>query len=157
MLNGRVMTLMIKRIATFVFPCFMLCGCLEKQDIQPVSTDLKSRLSEDASLRRRMNEEVRSSTPVPSFRCGDFMVGILIPKDFSYSGGPPSTKLVVNGEVYVGSLDLAGYPRGFNLAGTLENDKTMYYLPSLYWKNDGATMFRMANSEKFLSCDRIRN
>lgn len=60
--------------------------------------------------------------------------------------GEPLALLRVDGKEFVGSLSSYGFPRGFNLAGTLVNDESMRHLPSLLWFADGSIMFRNAGT-----------
>lgn len=72
-------------------------------------------------------------------------------EDFHSHNEQPQAILSTGGKKFIGPIDSYGFPRGFNLAGTLINDKSARHLPSLLWFNDGSMAYRGAGEGPELS------
>lgn len=91
-------------------------------------------------------------------RCGQSVVKLLEYTDgrADKNTGEPLAILKVDEKEFVGALSLYGFPRGFNLGGTLINDDSWWHLPSLLWYADGRIEFRDASSPVNLSsCNKL--
>jgi len=63
---------------------------------------------------------------------------------------PDGAILRVDENDFKGSFDCFGFPRGFNLGGTLNNDDSFRHLPSLIYDIDGNVFFRDAGTDSSL-------
>jgi len=93
-----------------------------------------------------------------SARCGKNVVILLEFADAraDKNTGEPLAILKVDEKEFVGTLSQYGFPRGFNLGGTLINDNSWWHLPSLLWHADGRIEFRDASSSvKLISCNKL--